>query len=174
MQNTTYLLLMFLFTNTAFAASLCKPEETVFFSCQLMNQKIISVCGSKDLSRNQGYMQYRFGKVSKVELQIPKENQGFPNISMSRRVDPYSEYYGMSFNVGAFVYEITSYRQRQLNNKDGYPTSPSSDSLGVRDSRKSMREGDIVFSNECQQIGQAIRLQDISQKTGITINDFKM
>lgn len=53
--------------------SLCKESEKVFFNCKTKRQKIISLCGSQDLAKNQGYLQYRFGKKEKVELTFPKK-----------------------------------------------------------------------------------------------------
>jgi hypothetical protein len=46
----------------------------VIFACVLRRPaKIVSVCASKDLTRDTGYLQYRFGSPAKIELEYPKE-----------------------------------------------------------------------------------------------------
>jgi hypothetical protein len=52
------------------ATTLCKPDEEVVFSCG-NGVRLVSVCASKDVSKSQGTMQYRFGSVDKLELVYP-------------------------------------------------------------------------------------------------------
>jgi hypothetical protein len=57
--------------------TLCAKTERVIFACVLRRPaKIVSVCASKDLTRNTGYMQYRFGSLAKIELEYPKDRTG--------------------------------------------------------------------------------------------------
>lgn len=54
--------------------TLCAADERVIFSCALKQPaKIVSVCASKDLTNEKGYLQYRFGMAGTVELEFPKE-----------------------------------------------------------------------------------------------------
>jgi hypothetical protein len=46
--------------------TLCKSNETPIFSCGFKNKKIVSICYPKN--SQQGYVDYRFGNKSKVEL----------------------------------------------------------------------------------------------------------
>lgn len=59
----------------AFAANtLCTPDETVVFSCATGatgTPRYVSVCASKDVSKTGGYMQYRFGQPSKLDIVFP-------------------------------------------------------------------------------------------------------
>jgi hypothetical protein len=58
---------------SAYAApgtSLCAKDEQVAFSCHV-GAKIASLCASPDLSPDQGWVQYRFGKKGAVELTYP-------------------------------------------------------------------------------------------------------
>jgi hypothetical protein len=59
---------------TSYAANnLCGLAEKVVFNCQLKkSKKLISVCGSQTLTRDSGYIQYRFGTKNKLELSYPK------------------------------------------------------------------------------------------------------
>ena len=55
------------------AGSLCEREEKIVFSCAVGKQaKIVSLCSSKELTKDKGYMKYRFGLPGKIELEYPK------------------------------------------------------------------------------------------------------
>lgn len=57
--------------------TLCAKDERVIFACVLRRPaKIVSVCASKDLTRETGYLQYRFGLPRKIELEFPKDRTG--------------------------------------------------------------------------------------------------
>jgi hypothetical protein len=49
----------------------CRASETIVFSCSTGSQ-ILSICASKDLSKNAGYMQYRYGPAGKPQLVFPE------------------------------------------------------------------------------------------------------
>ncbi|WP_198403264.1 hypothetical protein [Acidovorax delafieldii] len=53
--------------------SLCSADEIVFLSCSL-GHKLLSVCASKDLSSDRGYIEYRFGKQNLIELRYPDKS----------------------------------------------------------------------------------------------------
>jgi hypothetical protein len=55
----------------AAAVTQCKAGETIVFSCST-GSRILSVCASKDLSKNAGYMQYRYGPAGRPELVFPE------------------------------------------------------------------------------------------------------
>jgi len=57
--------------------TLCTKGERVIFSCRVKRPaKIVSVCASKDLTRDRGYLQYRFGLPGRIELEYPKDRKG--------------------------------------------------------------------------------------------------
>jgi heat shock protein HslJ len=57
--------------------SLCGTDEQIIFSCRLKRPaRIVSLCASPDLQRDQGYLQYRFGLPRRIELEYPEERQG--------------------------------------------------------------------------------------------------
>ncbi len=63
--------------NATNQASLCQPSERVIFSCTLKRPaKLVALCASKSLTRENGYLQYRFGLPGKVELEYPKQQDG--------------------------------------------------------------------------------------------------
>src|SRR2546421_8616516 len=57
--------------------TLCARDERVIFACVLRQPtKIVSVCASKHLTNETGYLQYRFGLPGKIELEFPKDRTG--------------------------------------------------------------------------------------------------
>jgi hypothetical protein len=51
--------------------TLCSAHEEIYFSCRV-GGKIASVCASGNISPNNGYVQYRFGRLNNIELEYPK------------------------------------------------------------------------------------------------------
>lgn len=66
--------ILFLFAQLAHSQTLCKSSEKVFFSCAIKN-KILSLCSSPNLSRDSGYVKYRFGTPNKIELSFPEKEE---------------------------------------------------------------------------------------------------
>lgn len=60
----------------AAAHTYCTAQEWDVFSCST-GKKIVSVCGSKDLSANSGALQYRFGTGEIPELVLPEHAEEF-------------------------------------------------------------------------------------------------
>jgi hypothetical protein len=57
-------------------ASLCDANEKVIFSCKIKNSaNNLSVCASQNLSKDSGYIQYRFGRTGAIELEYPAEKE---------------------------------------------------------------------------------------------------
>ena len=53
---------------------LCTTGETLVFSCSIPKKgKHASICASSDYSETSGYLVYRFGKPSKIELTYPEK-----------------------------------------------------------------------------------------------------
>ena len=51
------------------AAGLCQEYESTVFSCPA-GKKTISVCASKTVTPESGYVQYRFGSKENIELGV--------------------------------------------------------------------------------------------------------
>lgn len=52
--------------------TLCQSHEEVYFSCPI-NGKMMSVCASGNISPDNGYVQYRFGRTGHVEFEYPEK-----------------------------------------------------------------------------------------------------
>ena len=53
---------------------LCRSDEQVVFGCKA-GAKMISVCASVPFTPTSGYVQYRFGTLSKLELEYPEKQE---------------------------------------------------------------------------------------------------
>jgi hypothetical protein len=66
---SSYVFFLFAFASVSASAKspgLCAANEKIVFSCELKNSKTVSICSSQDISG--GYVEYRFGTKSNVEL----------------------------------------------------------------------------------------------------------
>jgi hypothetical protein len=92
------------------ATSLCRKDEQVLFSCNTAAAKMISLCGSKELEKKKGYLQYRFGKVGALELEFPQKLQ---DTQAAFRIDHYFrarvDRTHLSFVNGGYKYELYYY-----------------------------------------------------------------
>lgn len=90
--------------------SLCAPDERIIFSCPLATPaKIVSVCASKDLASESGYLQYRFGLPGKIELEYPKDRQGSQEkfqYSHYRRSHLNTARTRIHFNIDGYDYKV--------------------------------------------------------------------
>lgn len=60
----------------SYEGSLCSTDEAILFSCHIRGRnKILSICGSQQISESAGYIQCRFGTKEKVDLRYPEAQQ---------------------------------------------------------------------------------------------------
>lgn len=94
---------------TARPTSFCTPAETVVFACRT-GAKMASVCASRDVGPNKGYLQYRFGKLDGSEPleRILPEGQVVPAKAASGESVPFSGGGGawLRFTKGQFTYTV--------------------------------------------------------------------
>jgi hypothetical protein len=116
MRLPVFIIAMFIFGNCLIAQpkpglqpnSLCSRDEQIVFSCTVKRgSKIVSLCGSKDLAKDRGYLQYRFGLPNKIELEFPQSRTG------TQEQFRYSHYFRyqvdlteISFNINGYAYQI--------------------------------------------------------------------
>ncbi len=87
--------------------SLCSKEEQIIWSCTTKKNKIASVCASKKLKTDQGYVQYRFGKPGRVELELPKAKEGsIGYFRYSRYTRPLVTMLQLTFENDGYTYQI--------------------------------------------------------------------
>jgi hypothetical protein len=88
----------------AAADTWCSKDETTYFSCKIKgSEKVLSVCG-KD-----SYLQYRFGKPGRIELQFPKnrvDSRSEFTVDHEYRQSVGTNEDSLRFASGAFHYRV--------------------------------------------------------------------
>jgi hypothetical protein len=94
--------------------TLCAKDERVIFSCPVKRPaKIVSVCASKDLTSDRGYLQYRFGLPGKIELEYPKDRKG------TQEKFQYTHYFRAQFDLTAINFNIDGYEYSVFDDYNG-------------------------------------------------------
>jgi hypothetical protein len=111
MMPTLIITLGLTLSSPALAATVythCKVNEMVVYSCAT-GSRILSICASPDISKNQGYLQYRYGLKGKLELVYPETFQHPAglfkpgNLMFSGGGGTY-----LQFNTGGYTYTVFS------------------------------------------------------------------
>jgi hypothetical protein len=94
--------------NHTVADSLCSPGERVVFSAFAEgSNKLVSICSSRHLDSRRGYLQYRFGRPGKVELQFPPGRQHTQRaFTYTRYTRPLVTYLTLTFTTNNHRYSI--------------------------------------------------------------------
>lgn len=95
-------------TRRTAADSLCSAGERVVFSAFVEgSNKLVSICSSSRLDDRQGYLQYRFGRPGKVELQFPSSKQNTQKaFTYIRYTRPLVTYLTVKFSTADYQYSI--------------------------------------------------------------------
>src|SRR5437016_1934079 len=94
--------------------SLCVKDERVIFSCPVKRPaKIVSVCASKDLTSDRGYLQYRFGLPGKIELEFPKER------TRTQTKFQYTHYFRAQFDLTEIRFNVNGYEYHVTDDYNG-------------------------------------------------------
>ncbi len=90
------------------AATLCEKNEKVIFSCGMKKSaRILSLCSSKELDKQKGYVQYRFGLPGKIELEYPADRKSTQSaFRYSRYTRPLVTYLALRFETNGYKYSI--------------------------------------------------------------------
>jgi hypothetical protein len=105
--------------------TLCAKDERVIFSCPVKRPaKIVSVCASKDLTSDRGYLQYRFGVPGKIELEYPKDRNG------TQQKFHYKHYFRAQFDLTEIGFTIDGYEYSVFDDYNG-EEKPAISSRGV-------------------------------------------
>jgi hypothetical protein len=94
--------------------TLCTKDERAIFSCPVKRPaKIVSLCASKDLTNDRGYLQYRFGLPGKIELEFPKERTG------TQQKFHYTHYFRAQFDMTEISFTIDGYEYSVFDDYNG-------------------------------------------------------
>jgi hypothetical protein len=105
----------FLFWNSVYATNkidsqveetMCYAHEEIYFSCPV-DKKTISICASGNISPKNGYVQYRFGRPGKPELEYPAEsNPPMNKFSISDFHGGNVNSVHLKFKSGKYIYVV--------------------------------------------------------------------
>jgi hypothetical protein len=98
------------------ANSLCARTEHIIFSCRLKHSanrskngpaKIASLCASPDVDKEHGYLQYRYGRPGKIELEFPKSGMGTQQMFQCTHYMRYQvDLTEINFEIDGYEYQI--------------------------------------------------------------------
>lgn len=139
--------------NTANAMShLCSANEAVLFTCGV-GRKTLSLCSSLPLTPTDGYVQYRFGTKSKLELTFP-----------TRKLHPRDQFlvrdwHGagidqeliLSFENGGYVYAL---HYTYVSVRPGMEGNSSLDGFGSFADLSVSKQGEVIRSADCVHASQ--------------------
>lgn len=122
----------------------CIANEIAVFTCRI-GKKIASICASKALDANQGYLQYRFGERNNIELEVPPKLGYKPTMVGYKNVLGASSYANyVLFTRGDYRYYVTSASVRGPDDaKTG--ASTRNEPSGV----VALKSDKIVYSRRC-------------------------
>lgn len=102
--------------------SLCAKAEHIIFSCltkraaatsSKIPAKIVSLCASSDLTKEQGYLQYRYGLPGKVELEFPSSR------TATQQQFQYTHYMRYQVDLTEINFEIDGYQYQIFDDYNG-------------------------------------------------------
>ena len=108
------------------AGSLCEQNEKIVFSCAIVKPaKIVSLCSSKELTKDRGYLQYRFGLPGKIELEFPKQRE------QTQSAFKYSHYFRAQFDQTEISFSQDGYEYAIFDDYNG-EQKPARSDQGIR------------------------------------------
>ena len=126
--------------NQFLAFNLCDKNHTIYFSCEMENEKIISLCGSSSNNKLKE-LYYRFGRKEKIELEFPSFNNR-NNLFLFHYNEyhrAHTQYYHISFINAKHRYTIYSYYSGDNPEGDSYENGIyGSDPHGTTISKRDM------------------------------------
>jgi hypothetical protein len=106
--------------------SLCANDEKIVFSCATgKTGKIVSLCASKALTKDSGYLQYRFGLPGKIELEFPQARE------QTQKAFKYSHYFRAQFDQTEISFTSNGYEYAIFDDYNG-EQKPARTDQGVR------------------------------------------
>jgi hypothetical protein len=99
--------------------SLCAKAERIIFSCLTKrsgvrgSSKIVSLCASRDLDKERGYLQYRYGLSGKVELEFPSSRSG------TQQMFQYTHYMRYQVDLTEINFTIDGYQYQVFDDYNG-------------------------------------------------------
>lgn len=86
----------------------CNNTEKVIFNCKIKeSHKTLSLCASQNFQASDSYLQYRFGKIGKIELEYPEnKNNSLSKFLFNHYFRYQADYSTLKFKRGSYEYTI--------------------------------------------------------------------
>lgn len=86
----------------------CNQAEKTVFNCRVDNSsKVVSLCRSQNLQGDGAYLQYRFGKPGKIELEYPQQRENsLAGFRFSHYLRHQVDYAEVKFTNGPYEYAV--------------------------------------------------------------------
>lgn len=86
MSRFLFILPILLFANSAQAGvpSHCFTGEQIFFTCEMEDKRVISLCGAANIGEDVGYMQFRAGQPGHIEYEYPKDQKSPAKVNFTQ------------------------------------------------------------------------------------------
>lgn len=108
------------------SGSLCESAEKIVFNCVIAKSaRIVSLCSSKELAKDRGYLQYRFGLPGKIELEFPKQRE------QTQSAFKYSHYFRAQFDQTEISFSSNGYQYEIFDDFNG-EQKPAQHDQGIR------------------------------------------
>lgn len=117
--------------------TLCAKSERIIFSCLSRRTgsqvaKLVSLCASRDLTKDHGYLQYRYGLPGKVELEYPNSRTGTqPRFKYHHYMRYRVDLTEINFEVEGYEYQLfydyNGEEKREIQDKGVLVTAPGQD-----------------------------------------------
>ena len=106
--------------------SLCESAEKIVFSCTVgKTAKMVSLCSSTELTKDRGYMQYRFGLPGKIELEFPRQRE------QTQSAFKYSHYFRAQFDQTEISFTANEYEYAIFDDYNG-EQKPAQHDQGIK------------------------------------------
>lgn len=119
--------------------SLCARDEKIIWSCETTKRKIVSICSSGQLDKQNGYLQYRFGLPGHIELEYPQQRQNTQTaFAYFRYTRPLVTYLGLRFKIKEYDYEVydnSNEEERGGSSEAGVTVTPAGNTAKAVDYR---------------------------------------
>lgn len=119
--------------------SLCAGDEKTIWSCETANRKTVSICAAKQLDKQRGYLQYRFGRPDHVELEYPQQRQNTQTaFAYFRYTRPLVTFLGLRFKINQYEYEVYDNSNEEVgthSSEAGVTTTPAGNTAKTVDYR---------------------------------------
>ena len=114
---------------------------------------MVSLCGSHDLTKTKGYLQYRFGVPGKIELEFPKDQQA------TQKLFRYEHYFRFQVDNTSISFSSEGYEYSIFDEYNG-EEKPRRSEQGVRVTTSSSGH-DVTFVCKDRAMADYSQLQDV-------------